>query len=283
MSFTDFAQSLHNRATDLMCGRPMVFHHVPKCGGTSVGRSIRRAYLLSQGTVTPVESEKAFDAAKQRAKGSVGHVSELREMMLLYMLFSDVRCVSAHIPFSDAAFDAFGDRYAFITILRDPVDRFISNYFWSHDRPDAHYRIAEPLEDFLSTDRARAVGSTYARYFCGEPGHIFGTAQVDAAVRNLHRMSFVGFLDQIDDFEAALHRLTGRRIRIGKENIRGTGSKRDAILSGPLRDKILEVCAADREIWNGVQDLRARQSAPASERPPEQSVMLRTEAASGPT
>ena len=284
MSFTDRAQALQKRATDLLCGRPIVFHHVPKCGGTSVGRSLRRAYLLSQGTVTPVESEKAFDAAQRPcAPGGIGHVSELREMMLLYMLYSDVRCVSAHIPFSNAAFERFGDRYAFVTILRDPVERFISNYYWSHDRPDAHFRIAEPLEEFLSTERARAIGSTYARYFCGEPGHSFGPSHVDSAIRNLRRMSFVGFLDQLDGFEAALHRLTGRRIKIGKENVRGTGSRRDSILSGPLRERILEVCAADRKIWNAVQDLRARRSAPASDRSPERPVTLQTEAASGPT
>ena len=57
-------------------------------------------------------------------------------MMLLYMLYSDVRCVAAHIPFSDASFDRFAGSYAFVTLLRHPVDRFISNYLWSHKHPE---------------------------------------------------------------------------------------------------------------------------------------------------
>jgi hypothetical protein len=268
MSIVDLARALHGRATDLLCGRRIVFHHVPKCGGTSVGRSLRRAYLLSQGTVTPVESEKAFNAAQGGGRRGIGHVAELREMMLLYMLFSDVRCVSAHIPFSDAAFERFAGSYSFVTLLRDPVKRFISNYFWSHDRPDAHFRIAETVEDFLSTERARGLGSTYVRYFCGEPDAKFGPRHVDSAIRNLRRMNCVGFLDEVGRFEAGLHALTGRRIRIGKENVGGTSARRDALLSGPLRDRILQVCGPDRDIWDAVQDLREREPVPPSVRLP---------------
>lgn len=262
MSVIDFARSVHGRATDLLCGHRVVFHHVPKCGGTSVGRSIRRAYLLSQGTVTPVESEKAFNAVQRTGPHrEIGHVSELREMMLLYMLFSDIRCVSAHIPFSNAAFEHFADRYSFVTLLRDPVERFISNYFWNHDRPDAHFRIAEAFEDFLATERAKGLGSTYVRYFCGEPGENFGPRHVDAAIRNLHRMNSVGFLDEVGHFEVSLHRLTGRKLKIGKENVGGTSGRRDAILSGTLRDRILEVCGPDRDVWDAVQDLRGKEVA----------------------
>jgi hypothetical protein len=257
MSLIDFGKTLHRRAADLLCGERIVFHHVPKCGGTSVGRSLRRAYILSQGTVTPIESEKAFiAAARPDRQAGIGHVSELREMMLLYMLYSDVRCVSAHIPFSNPAFENFADRYAFVTLLRDPVDRFISNYYWNHVREDAHFRVEDSFEDFLQTDRARAMGSTYVRYFCGEPGQCFGPRHVDSAIRNLRRMDYVGFLDEVGRFEAALQILTGRRFKIGRENVGNTGAKRDSILSGPLRDKVLAACSADRDIWNAVQDLR---------------------------
>ena len=257
MSAIDVAKSLHRRAVDLLCGRRIVFHHVPKCGGTSVGRSLRRAYILSQGSVTPVESEKAFNAAQSSHNGKgIGHVSELREMMLLYMLYSDVRCVSSHIPFSNAAYERFADRYAFVTLLRDPVDRFISNYYWNHNRHEAHFRIAESLGDFLSSDRARGMGSTYVRYFCGEPAQKFTRRHVEAAIRNLRRMDGVGFLDDVLHFQASLRTLTGKRLAIGTENVRNTRAKREAILSGPLRDSILDVCAPDRAVWDAVQDLR---------------------------
>jgi hypothetical protein len=259
MSLIDFGKSLHQRAIERYSGNRIVFHHVPKCGGTSAGRALRRAYILSQDTVTPEASMKAFDAAREdRPNLSAGDVSELREMMLLYMLYADTRCVSAHIPFSDAAYKRFAGRYVFVTLLRDPVDRFISNYFWSHQHPRGVGHIAESLEEFLLTKRARHLGSTYVRYFCGEPGQEFTARHVDAAIRNLHRMECVGFLDEVGRFGAALRQLTGKRLRIGRENVRNTSSKRGAILSGPMGRKVLEACSFDKEIWNAVQDLRSR-------------------------
>ena len=202
---------------------------------------------------------KAFDAAREdRPHLSTGDVSELREMMLLYMLYSDTRCVSAHIPFSDAAYRRFAGRYVFVTLLRDPVDRFISNYYWSHQHPNGIGHIAESLEEFLLTKRARHLGSTYVRYFCGEPAQEFTVKHVDAAIRNLHRMECVGFLDEVGRFATALRQLTGKRLKIGRENVRNTSAKRDAILSGSIGSMVLAACSFDRDIWDAVQDLRTR-------------------------
>ncbi len=259
MSLIDFGKSLQQRAIERLSGNRIVFHHVPKCGGTSAGRALRRAYILSQDTVTPEASMKAFEAVREdRPQLSVGDVSELREMMLLYLLYSDTRCVSAHIPFSDAAYRRFADRYVFVTLLRDPVDRFISNYYWSHQHPSGVAYIAEPLEDFLLTSRARHLGSTYVRYFCGEPAQQFTAKHVAAAIRNLRRLECVGFLDEVGRFGSALRQLTGKRLKIGRENVGNAGAKRDAILSGPTGEKVREACSFDQEIWDAVQDLRTR-------------------------
>jgi hypothetical protein len=71
-------------------------------------------------------------------------------------------------------------------------------------------------------------------------------------------MDAVGFLDQVGRLADALRRLTGQRIRIGRENVRNTSGRRDAILAGPLGDKIREACRFDIEIWDAVQDLRSQ-------------------------
>jgi Sulfotransferase family len=257
MTLVEWGKNVHQRLTDRFCRQRIVFHHVPKCGGTSVGRSLRRAYILSQGTVTPEESLAAYSAVSEKAgrKSSFGDVFELREMMLLYLMYSDVRCVSAHVPFSDIAFEKFQDRYQFVTLLRAPVDRFVSHYLWSHRRPGAHGHIKEEFEEFLDTDRAKAFGSTYARYFCGSPTFSQGNP-VEHAVNNLRRMNHVGFLDDVKSFEGDLRRLTGKKLTIGYENVGKTRKTRNDIMDSRLRKKVLEICAPDIEIWDAVQDLR---------------------------
>jgi hypothetical protein len=261
MSLVDVAQSLHRRATDQFCGNRLVFHHVPKCGGTSIGQCVRRAYILSQGTVTPVESEQAFQLVQKARDTKLRHVSELREMMLLYMLYSDIRCVSAHIHFSTVAFENFCDRYAFVTMLRDPVERFVSHYLFNHNRPHDRKHIPESFEEYVCSERAKRMGSFYARYFSGDPPpERFSAGQIDAAIKNLRRMNLVGFLDEVGRFQAGLEQLTGRRLRIGKENVGGrTSGAREEIMSGQLRKKVIECCSVDLEIWNAVQDLRGRE------------------------
>lgn len=258
MSTGELLKNLHAWAVNRFFDQRIVFHHIPKCGGTSVARTLRRSYILSQATVKPEETVKAFNTWQDAGReGAIGRVADLSELMLLYLLYCDVRCVAAHIPFSDVAFQTFSGRYAFVTVLREPVERFISNYYWSNSRPADQRRIDQPFEDFLETPEAVRLGSTYVRYFSGNPGReTFTSADTQAAIANLRRLDCVGFLDDIGSFESGLHRLTGRRVNVGNENVRGTSDKRLAIMSGALRDKVLEVCAADRQVWDSVQDLR---------------------------
>jgi hypothetical protein len=260
MSLVDRGKAVYRRLTDRLYPHRIVFHHVPKCGGTSVGRSLRRAYLFSQGTVTPEESFKAVMALAGRAdvKQGEGNVFEFRETMLLYLLYSDIRCVSAHVPFSDVAHDKFHGAYRFVTLLRDPVNRFVSHYLWNHNRPSAHEYTSDEFEYFLNTDRAKILGSTFVRYFCGQPGSTLSdmSAATEAAIANLRRLDHVGFLDEMVSFQGALQQLTGKRLKIGRENVGKTRSAHKRILESNLRQKILEICAPDRKIWDAVQDLR---------------------------
>lgn len=229
----------------------VVFHHVPKCGGTSVALALRKRYILSQGTVKPQESFEAFQmfTGRDDREAMLRDVLDLREQMLLYLLAEDVRCVSAHVRFSAAAHRHFAPRYKFVTILREPVSRFISNYGWSYDRKGAFARIDLPLDDFLETPRARAMGAAYVENFCG-----FGSQEdmttpqaVAAAIANLKKFDVVGRLDR---FAADMKSALGVRLRIGHDNKKGV---QRPITAAPVteaqRARITALCAPDLEIW----------------------------------
>lgn len=257
MGLIDRAKTARPNLLDWLTPRRVVFHHVPKCGGTSVGRALRKRYLLSQATVTPESSFRAFEAFTGRSDRDqmLIDVLDLREQMLLYLLFEDIRCLSLHVPFSEIAHARFCDRYRFVTILREPVSRFISHYLWSHGKPHAHGRIEEEFAAFLETPRARRLGATYAEFFSGLPkdSDITSNEAVEAAIGNLKtKFDVVGRLDHLPDFERDLRRTLGVRIRVGHENkTHNTVESARSMVTPELVEQVRVLCAPDLAIWNG--------------------------------
>jgi len=257
MGLIDRAKSAYRGLSDRLMPQRVVYHHVPKCGGTSVGRALRKRYILSQSTVTPESTFRAFEAFTGRTdrEEMLIDVLDLREQMLLYMLYEDVRCLSLHVRFSEAAWTRFADRYKFITILREPVSRFISHYYWSHGRQFAHARIEEEFEAFLETERARRLGASYVEYYGGLPARadITSDEAVARAIANLGKFAVVGQLDRLDRFEADLQRELGVRIKVGHENrMKPTVSAAKQPISPAMQQRIEQLCAPDIAVWQAV-------------------------------
>lgn len=182
-------------------------------------------------------------------------VLDLREQMMLYLMHEGVHCVSLHVRFSEVAYNQFKDQYKFITVLREPVSRFVSHYLWSYGKPDAHARICEDFEEFLNTPRARRLGATYVEYFCGLPKDedITSPVAIESAISNLKRMDVVGRLDDLRVFEGQLKEELGVRIRIGHENkMRQPSSKKNEIMTPELLERVRELCAPDIAVWEAI-------------------------------
>jgi hypothetical protein len=258
MGIVDQAKSLRTDAVDRLLPQRFVFHHVPKCGGTSVGRALRKRYLLSQATVTPESSFRAFEAFTGRTDRDqmLVDVLDLREQMLLYHMFEDVRGISLHVRFSQVAWELFADRYKFVTMLREPVARFLSHYNWSYDKPHAHARIEEEFDAFLETERARRLGATFVEYYCGLPKEtdICSDAAIAAAIANLQKFSVIGDLAKIECFESDIRDALGVRVKVRHENRAGGDRKFVSAASLPEKTmaRVRELCAPDLAVWESV-------------------------------
>ncbi|MFG6665182.1 sulfotransferase family 2 domain-containing protein [Sulfitobacter sp. 916] len=251
-------RKLNQAFLDRTAPQRFVFHHVPKCGGTSVARALRRRYLTSQATVRPEPSFQAFKAFTGRTdtEQMLTDVSDLRQQMMLYLLYDDIRCISLHVPFSHVAYEHFGERYKFVTLLREPVSRFISHYNWSSRGAGEHGQISEDFDTFLYTQRARRMGAEFVEMFSDQFGQedIRTPEAISTAVTNLRRFDLVGRLDDLEGFSMGLREILGIRIRIGHENRTGlaTATVSASNLTPSQRRAVEEVCAPDIAVWNAI-------------------------------
>jgi hypothetical protein len=178
-------------------------------------------------------------------------VHEFRDSFLSYQLNAGVRCITGHIHFSRSAFDRFSNRYCFVTALRDPVSRFLSDYFKALDAPE-HSATDLPLERYLDSYAGRQRGCTYTEYFSGLPmsSDFRCPDTVILAKENLERLHLVGFTDDMVKFSRDLSAILGVRLWFGHENrsSRRAMSRRKEIDKHTLQ-RVERCCAADIEVY----------------------------------
>ncbi|MEM8598296.1 MAG: hypothetical protein AAGF99_00105 [Bacteroidota bacterium] len=230
------------------------FLHVPKCGGSSVDTALQQAYRAARAPIAHLDAKASVRAAE--AMGD--DVETYRERLLVYYMAGQfTRYISGHFNHSPAAWDAFGDAWQYVSILREPVARWISNYFYNKYKAKDHYRIEAPLEEFIETDRAVAYGRSYVMNLAG--GIPLAEAATDAAVEqaiaNVERFAVVGVLEDLDTFAADCRARFGLPVEIAhrNKNPRGAGQQREE-LSPEVMARVEALCAPNRRVYDAVRD-----------------------------
>jgi Sulfotransferase family len=262
MNIVESGKSLQQWMSAKLLGHPVVFHHVPKCAGTSVARALRMRYLPSQAGVGSGPSFYAAQAYRpNRTTDELWpEVIDLRERVLVYHMFCGVHCIAAHVRFSNTAYERFHDRYKFITILREPVSRYISHYFWDYDGPEEWARISVDLEEFVETEQGARYGTLFGENYSGLPADAdFGSdAAVDAAKRNLEKFSAIGLVEDMSGFQGKLRQELGVSVNIKHQNkAKPKEQRKKQSVSPDLRRRIEQLCAPDIEIYNHARQLMA--------------------------
>jgi hypothetical protein len=206
---------------------PVFFMHLPKCGGTSVAEAL-------YATVPLQKRVGVIDANATRRTAAILHddvnelhvqhddlsnsknVYNLREGMLINHMAWNSQMIHGHVLFSAIADRHFGYQYKYVTVLREPISRTLSNF--AHTISSG--MIADDFDAYLAGPMVRAHGLTFLRYFSGTPV-LDKHSEEDALVKAksvLEKFSVIGFLDDLpkfcDDYKTAL----GVRPRIGLYN-----------------------------------------------------------------
>ncbi|MEE8601608.1 sulfotransferase family 2 domain-containing protein [Euzebya tangerina] len=239
---------------------PIVFFHLPKCGGTSVRIALRNR-LSALGTGTSIAE---LDSAATRivSERSGQSLLAVRQAWLDYQLArSDVQLVAGHVPWSPTVMH--GDRSrVLVTLLRDPTEHLLSGYYFNRDKADSdHFGIPDSttLGEYLDSPQAASSGAMFVSYFTdpafrGDPS---SEAAIEAAIRNLDSVDVVGVLEDLDAWLEQLQRRTGVTLRVERRNTSPTSAaERHQMLEPVLRARIHTVTRPNRILYEHVtQDL----------------------------
>lgn len=222
--------------------------HIPKCGGTSIFDSISKQYLPDQ----TFRLDAPASTKSMRILYPDGIIQEYRLGLLMYALFSQkYHFVFGHFYFNQLAYDCFEKNWKFVTVVRDPVKRFLSHYFYDRFNNIDHHTIHEELDDYLTKPAAKSLGSLMVKYFSGNPKRI----DIEKAKRNTENFSLIGDLDNLDFFSEAFHNCFGISINIKKININPIdAANQKKHLTPSIMERIVELCQPDIELYKHIKN-----------------------------
>lgn len=198
---------------------PLVFLHNLKTGGTTLRNIIVREYRPDEVYTAP---SRTYDP------GELARLSAID--------VRTVRVIQGHIPFGVHRY--LPCDVAYVTLLRDPVERIISLYYFllqgrlTRLRPQVGPHLRS-IEDFVEHGRLLEVDNEQTRRLSGMNPPFGGCTpeMLDVAKRNLReRFAAVGLTERFDESLIVFKRAFGwRSVVYVRENVTKAKPARDAI------------------------------------------------------
>lgn len=254
---------------------PIVFMHVPKTGGTSLDGVLARLYPPGG------ESNISFASVTQTWKTARSFMPAGTEdaltwfqtinTILCYKIARKAPYLSGHFAVSEELLAQAKGDYRFVTLLRNPVARWKSNYVYSRIReaqdgkrvPPAD--IAAELDEYLDSPIALREGAKYVRYFGGfkTPDRLHEPETAELAKRLLEQFDIVGVLEDLGQFESRLSRLVGKPVQVPhlrktdtfQEPGGRTSADYQALFTPEKLDRIRALCQPDYQLFAHARQL----------------------------
>lgn len=247
-----------SRPSTLTIDKKIFFLHIPKCGGTSLRLAVENAFNF------PKDSKNSDFHLDVMALDSAAHavekpIVELKREVLNYcMAHKSYRYISGHFAYSDKAMQAYGDDWHYITLLRDPVSKWFSQYFFNRHKNNDHYKLDCTLEEFLTTDEAKHLGRNYSYLLVdGISSEEAATdAAISQAIKNLEKFALVGVLEKLDWFYKDFQTVFGTELKLENCNKNPLSAKQQQQqIKDDIRAQVEEICQPNIQIYQAAMDL----------------------------
>jgi hypothetical protein len=232
--------------------------HVPKCAGSALVTAIRDQYNPIDRLLFP-SFYMDLEASGEASKATSESITRVREHVLSYVLATDrYKYAGGHVPCRPEVVKAFSDRWSFITVLRDPVDRWISGYVYDRYKTESWSRLEMEIEEYLRSDAGIISGRAYLWHFSNLPDDASirdCEPYVEEAVQNLRRFALVGATEDMGALAERFEQVFGRPLKITSVNRSpNPAGKQDIRQNAALMEQIREVCRPDMMLYTRLQD-----------------------------
>ena len=194
------------RSSNMGAKPPLIYLHIPKTAGSTLNKIIDHEYGPST----------VFSIYEPRAREAMAELTEMSEAQR-----SNIRVLRAHGFFGMHKF--FRPPVIYFTMLRDPVDRIISHYYYvrrssSHRFHDTVTSQNMSLKDYVCHGTSKELDNGQVRVIAGhEANERFDFGQcskelLEMAKRNLeNHFAIVGLTERFDETLILLRRSLGWR------------------------------------------------------------------------
>lgn len=229
----------------------LAFMHIMKTAGTTLRYMLASQYERDQIMPVPLGGGTADDAIYPTRK--VDYPLVMAEMMNNPHWSDGHRLIMGHYHWGHMRL--LSDDWNIVSFFRDPVERYLSHYYFIRNRANDHQHYEQvantPLADFLDTETSvRWLANNQARTMAYHYDAPITKSVVNQALIHLGRLATIGIVEQMPESIALLESSYGFKFPM-KMHLNQT--PRTESISGDLRQRIMELNGADYVLYEVAQ------------------------------